>query len=300
MVVYYALLAFFRQRGNNMKKKNIRCLILIALCLAVFFGYRSFDALRTDTTPPEIHIGAEIPEISVYDDHSLLLSGITATDRRDGDVTGSLLVERIQLLDHDGTAKIVCAAFDSAGNVRKADREFRYTDYKSPEISLSGPLTFELNSGFDILRVVSAEDLQDGDLSHRVRATSLDGSAVTTLGTHEVELRVTNSLDDTVELVVPVEVYAPGLYNATLTLTDYLIYLDKDAHFNPQRYLKDFVRGAVRTSLTGGMPANFTLTTTGEVDTSTPGVYAVGYTVTYAANGQSNLGYSKLIVVVEG
>ena len=283
-----------------MKIKNLRCVILILLCLAVFFGYRAMDAIRTDTTPPEIQMDSEIPEISVYDDPSLLLSGITATDRRDGDVTASLLVERIQLLDQDGNAKLVCAAFDSSGNVRKAYREFRYTDYRSPRITLNAPLTFELNSGFDILSALAAEDLLDGDLSHRIRATSLDGSAVTTLGIHEVDLRVTNSLDDTVELVVPVEVYAPGLYNATLTLTDYLVYLEKGSSFNPQHYLNDFVRGAVRTSLSGGLPANFTLTTTGEVDTSTPGVYAVGYTVTYAAGGQSNLGYSKLIVVVEG
>ena len=283
-----------------MKKNNLRYLLLILLCLAVFFGYRAIDAIRTDDIPPEITIPPEIPEISVHDDPAVLLSGVTAADRRDGDVTDSLLLERVQLLDSDGAAKAVCAAFDSSGNVKKAEREFRYTDYESPAFSLSAPLSFELNSGFDILGTVSATDLRDGDISHRIRATSLDGSAVTTLGAHEVEFRVTNSLDDTVKLVLPVEVYAPGLYNASLSLTDYLIYLDAGETFTPERYLDSFMRGAITTSLTGGLPAGFTLTNTGEVDTAVPGVYSVGYTVTYSVGNQTYLGYSKVIVVVEG
>ena len=37
-----------------MKKRNWLLLLLIVLCLAVFFGYRKLDQLRTDAPPRSI------------------------------------------------------------------------------------------------------------------------------------------------------------------------------------------------------------------------------------------------------
>ena len=86
-------------------------------------------------------------------------------------------------------------------------------------------------------------------------------------------------------------------------LTDYLIYLPVGTRFDAKSYLGKFTQGTDTTVLNGSLPGDFSLRTTGSVDTGTPGVYSVAYEVTYnKADGVSSAytGYSKLIVVVEG
>ena len=282
-----------------MKNRNWIYLLLILVCIGAFFGYRMVNRMSADTVAPEISVDTQLLEVSVQDERSALLQGVTAKDKRSGDVTASLVVESIRLLSSDGAATAVYAAFDEAGNVAKADREFRFTDYVSPRFSLSGPLSFSANSNFDIMGLISVMDAVDGDISHRIRATVLDESSLGMVGNHQVQFRVTNSLGETTELVLPVDVYSSE-YQAKLELTDYLVYLKTGASFNPNAYLDTFTLNREETSLTRGVPEGLTLRTTGEVDTRTPGVYAVAYRITYERNNLTYTGYSKLIVVVEG
>lgn len=284
-----------------MKNRKWLHLVLILLCLMAFLGYRALDRLNTDTTAPVISIGTEALQLSVQDPETQLLQGVSARDETDGDVSASLVVESVQLEAADGLVSVRYAAFDKAGNVAKSERQVQYTDYESPRFSLSEPLVFAQNSSFDVFRIVEVQDVLDGDITHRLRATSLDETSITTVGVHDVEFRVTNSLGETVKLVLPVEVYASGAYQANLLLTDYLIYLPTGTFFDEESYLETFTAGAEKTSLLGGLPSGFSLKTTGNVDTSTPGVYSVAYTVTYnKGSGTTCTGYSKLIVVVEG
>lgn len=282
------------------------CPVLIVMCLAVFFGYRAVDRMSSDTDAPEIRIEEGTLNISVNDDKAALLQGVTARDDRSGDVTSSLIVESVSLLDSDGTIRITYAAVDGAGNVTKAERTARYSDYRSPRFSLTAPMAFVYNSGFDALGIIGAEDPVDGDITHRIRATSLDERSISALGTHQVEFRVSNSLGETAKLTVPVEVYAPELYQASLSLTDYLVYLPQGASFDVEDYLDSYTLTGRTTSLRNGLPGSFALSTFGTVDTGTPGIYTVAYTVTYTrvntadpSQNQSFAGYSKLIVVVE-
>ena len=71
------------------------------------------------------------------------------------------------------------------------------------------------------------------------------------LGSHMVQFQVTNSLGDTVSETFPVEVISSGIYNAALELTDYLVYLPKDAQFYPAQYLKSFTWLGEQDSLAG-------------------------------------------------
>lgn len=290
-----------------MKKKNWLALVLIAACLAVFFVYRTAARLASDTEAPKISTGNMLLELSTQEPRAALLQGITARDNRDGDVTASLVVESICLEDSDGTITVTYAAFDRAGNVAKAQRQARYTDYESPRFSLSGPLVFSQNSGFEVLSSISARDALEGDISHRIRATSLSESAITSQGVHDISFRVTNSLGETVELILPLEVYQPGSYQANLELTDYLVYLPVGSSFSVKDYLKSYTRGTETVTLSSGLPAGYTLRTIGQVDTNTPGVYDVSYWVICTNENSSNTalnqtvtGYSKLIIVVEG
>lgn len=290
-----------------MKNRKWPYLLLIVLCLLLFGAYRAAGRMRADTEAPKISVDEQLLQVSVKDDKSALLQGVTAKDTHDGDVTASLVVESMRLLDQDGTVTVTYAAFDQAGNVAKAERQVQYTDYESPKFTLNSPLAFIQGSSFDVLSVVEAQDVVDGDIQHRIRATSLDETSISMLGNHYVQFRVTNSLGDTVERVFPVEVYPAGTYEATLTLTQYLVYLPVGSVLNPNAYLGEFTWNRETTSLRSGLPKNYSLRTSGWVDTQTPGVYALSYTVTYTQVNETNPenskmydGYSKLIVVVEG
>lgn len=289
--------------------KNRRWLLIIPIiaCLVVFYGYRILDRVRTDTTPPEIHLEEQIPQISVLDPYTALLQGITVRDNADGDVTDSLVVENVSLLDSSGRITVNYAAFDRAGNVAKAQREAQYTDYECPKFTLKTPLIYTSGSTFDVLSTVGATDQIDGDIQHRVRATALSDGSIAQLGIHDVKFQVSNSLGDTASLVLPVEVLDPRQYDASLELTEYLIYISKGDTFTPSKYLKTFTRQNTTINLAFGLPSGYSLSTSGNVQTQTPGVYPVEFRVTYTirhetdhSRDQAFTGYSKLIVVVEG
>lgn len=290
-----------------MKRKNWLLVLLILGCLAALYGYRTMVLLKTDNEPPQIEIPQETAEFSVHDPRSALVRGITATDKTDGDVTASLVVENVRLLDSDGTIRVDYAAFDKSGNVEKAHRTARYTDYESPRFTLEGPLAYTYGSNFDVLSTVGAVDAVDGDIQHRVRATTLEESSVAITGTHQIQFQVTNSLGDTVSYVFPVEIYPADAYNATLELTDYILYMKTGESFVASRYLKSFILQGEETNLRAGVPRDFSLKTTGTVDTSQPGTYSVDLRLTYTQRHDTNpdldrkyTAYSKLIVVVEG
>jgi hypothetical protein len=148
--------------------------------------------------------------------------------------------------------------------------------------------------------MIRAEDALDGDISHRIRVTSLDESSVTTMGLHQVELRVSNSLGETVKLVIPVEVYAAGSYEATLKLKEYLIYLPAGETLDAESYLDVFSRSGNSVALANGLPEGYSLDMKSDVQPDVPGVYTVEYRVTQTAGVGTYTGYAKLIVVVEG
>ena len=284
-----------------MKKKDWICLFLSVVCLGVLLCYRTMESLRADNTAPEIIMEDRLLEISTLDPREALLQGVTARDDRDGDVTDSLVVESVRLLNRDGTATVTYAAFDSARNVSKKTREVRYSDYESPRFSLSQPLLFTQKSN-DLLKLISARDVVDGDISNRIRATALEEVTTGYNGIYHVRFQVTNSLGDTVDLVLPVEIYTATANEAKMTLTEYLIYLKPGDQFNARNYLDELTVGRDTFSLGINLPQTMDLTVTGKVETGVPGVYEINYQLTYCPDAnRTNLkytAYSKLIVVV--
>jgi hypothetical protein len=285
-------------------RRNVLFILVLVFCIGAFSLYLLIDRQNADRGRPTITVSGEALELSVQDPKEAYLQGVTAFDDKDGDVTASLVVSSVRLVDTDGTIEVTYAAFDKAGNVTSTVRNARYTDYVSPRFTANQSLTFPAGPNFDLLKILQAQDVLDGDISHRVRMTYLDEQAIITVGTHRVELRVSNSMGETVRLEIPVEVYAADTYNATLTLTDYLIYLPAGEELDVESYLKAYTKGNATVSLRGGLPEGCTLDVKNQVQTDVPGVYAVEYrvsqTVGTGANAKTNTGYAKLIVVVEG
>lgn len=238
--------------------------------------------------------------LSVHDPESALLQGMTAWDDRDGDVTGSMIVESVYGVTPEGFVTVTYAAFDRAGNVTKIQRTVKFTDYQSPRFTLSQALVFEYGTPFDVLDIVGAEDVLEGDILRRVKATMLSsGVSVTEEGTHDVQFRVTNSLGDNVQLVLPVEVYPPDRYDAQLTLREYILYVPVDGELDINDYLLEFTAQGVTLDLRQEWPEDIRIRIGGSVDFHTPGVYPISYTVIREMDGHSYMAYSKLLVVVE-
>ena len=312
----------FAVKRTVKRKQRMHIIFLpVLICGILTAVYAMLFVMTDDTKSPQIQIDQEILEVSVGADDAALLQGVSAKDNADGDVTDSLIVEKISSLAKDHTATVTYAAFDRSGNVAKASRTLKYMDYQSPKFSQNQSLTFSANSMQNILSFMGATDAIDGDISSRVKGTLLsNANSLNEPGLYQVEFRVTNSMNETVYLTLPVEVYPAGTYNANVELSDYLIYVKTGTAFDPESYLEKVVVGTREYSLKNQGPTRqekirvyfnryvdpdsvsepnvrvVNVDMLSDVDTKTPGVYFVAYTVD--CDGLYT-GYARLNVVVE-
>lgn len=112
-----------------MKNKLIEILLGVAVILLLLVIISSVSSL--DNKGPEISFPEdEVPTFSEGSDTKKLLSDVTAEDNRDGDVSDSLVVESVYDF-HNGNAKVIYVARDSAGNMTKAERMILYSSDSS-------------------------------------------------------------------------------------------------------------------------------------------------------------------------
>lgn len=262
--------------------------VLVGISAVRFVQNRFF----TDNTPPVISFDSDVLEISVYEKDENLLSGVTATDNRDGDLTSEIAIKNISKLVGKDTAKITYIVFDNADNMAQKTRTVRYTDYKKTEFDLSKPLIYEPGGVVTLKDRLTAYDVIDGDLTVaiKVTASSLNN---TTEGIYPVTVQVTNSLGDTATLTLSVMIAKYGIYAPYIELNDYLVYIDKDSEFDSSKYIKE-----VWDKKLGGNEIyswNDVKVET-DLDTSTEGTYDVKYTYT----NEEGYDYSVLLTVVVG
>jgi hypothetical protein len=277
------------------KKGKWLLFLLVLVCCGGFAAYQFLWHQTYDREPPKITMDQDELTLSVSDPESALLQGITATDAQDGDVTGSLVVESVLGVVANQEFTVTYAAFDSVGNVAKAQRTVHYSDYVSPRFSLTGSLLFQAGASLDIFSVLAAEDVVDGDLTDRIKATMTSGGQqISEPGDYTVEFRVTNSLGDTSYFEAPIRVVAAENNTAKVTLSEYLIYVSKGEKLQLKEYLESMKAGKDTIPL-GRYNSDVFIDVDSNVDTDTPGTYWVDYTVTYG----DYIGQSRLIVVVE-
>ena len=100
-----------------------KIVLIIGVIDIVLLGISLFLYLGKDRTAPVITFAENPVSYEEGMDEALLLEGVTAMDAKDGDVSGSLLVEKIA----GTTGKEVIVTYvarDSANNVGKASRAF--------------------------------------------------------------------------------------------------------------------------------------------------------------------------------
>lgn len=266
--------------------------ILISVLFVVAVGAWSVNIILgktvRDHTPPVITSDREVLELSVNDDSNKLLTGLTATDDRDGDLTDSILIGTHSKFISKGVCDLTYLVFDSSNNVGKFTRRVRYTDYSEPAFSLKEPLMFTSNDTVSMFPKISLTDCLDGDISSKVKivVNDVDSSKV---GTYYVTFEASNSYADVVNRKLPVNIVNDTVDSPKIELSDYLIYVNIGDKFNPAQYLK-----AVSDKFDKKIDLK-KVGITSTVDTKAAGVHQVRYEYT---DSKGLTGHSFLIVIV--
>ena len=208
----------------HMKKFRKIWLGIVIFFTVLFIGYRLFEVMKTDSSGPTISGGGDKLEVSIHDGDEVLLEGITATDKKDGDVTSSVIVEKISNFYDENVRTVTYAAFDSDNHISKVEREIVYTDYTSPRFELTGSLRFRAGENVNIDKIVTAKDCLDGDISNKVKILMDTTVNNRVTGFYRVVYEVTNSAGDNVKLPIDIEIYEPYNNEVELTLDRYLVY----------------------------------------------------------------------------
>lgn len=272
-----------------MRYLRIAAILIFAVSAVLNIGAALVDSRNHDSTVPEITSSIETLEISVQSPPEELLSGLTAYDGKDGDLTDKIMVAGVSRFLENSTCRVKYVVFDSNRNSASFTRDVRYTDYESPKFALSEPLVYARGENISFLERVSVTDDLDGDITDKIRVTSGSISNYE-VGAYPVELEVSNSYGDRVSIELNV-VVEDGSMRPKVELSDYIVYVKAGSAFDPDDYITR-VRDAEGYSLGTG-----SVQISGSVDTGTPGCYQLVYSAT--SDGQTGRAYLTVVVTGE-
>ena len=269
--------------------KIIKLILALLFCVVtvLYAGTALYRAVFHKNDPPVISCSSHTLEVKVTDGADVLLSGISASDPQDGDLTAQVRIAGTSKLIDQNTAKVTYLVFDSDNNMGSYTRFIRYTDYARPRFEVTSPLLFDANQEIAPAKFIRAVDTIDGDISSSVRIATLN--LTTAAGVYTITATVTNRMGDTAQIALPV-ILVDGLSSRVqVQLKQYLLYLDHGAAFDPASYLKGVTDPGDKA------PSLADVQITSEVDTTAPGTYRVTYT--YGSGNQA--GTAILTVVVQ-
>ncbi len=297
-----------------MKKLRILSIVIFIVSAAIFVWYKNYQTNSKDSQAPEIIMDSDNVQVSCQAAEEELLAGITARDSKDGDVTGSLIIESLSNFVDNWTREMTVVAFDSDNHASKAQRRVSYTDYSSPVFSLTEPLRFAVNTD-DIMGTLTCQDVLDGDLTGKIKMSSEYYVQADTPGEYPMVYQVSNSAGDAQRLPVTVEIYNPSeeAQKPQIQLSQYLVYTSRGTALNPWDYVQQITMrgityqrgedGVLRDPNPSENQEKTAVTSeevsiTGDVDYNTAGVYEVLYQITDSSGKESVTGAMRLIVIV--
>lgn len=272
-----------RNTGTEMRTLKTILIICLVLVTVAFAAGQVYSRVVTDTVPPVITLDSDSITVSVEDGRDALLRGVTASDAKDGDLTGQIIVSGVSKLISNNTAKVSYMVFDKAGNMASATRYVVYSDYHRPRFMLITPLVYSLGETVSITGRLQAQDAVDGDITSSIRVLSSDIIS-STEGVYNLTLQVINSLGDTAQVTLPVTIRAEADGDSAVKLRRYLVYVGLGDNFEPRNYIESVSAGSVSD-----------VRIDSNVDTQSAGCYLVTYTVTSGGRSSSAL----MTVVVE-
>lgn len=240
-------------------KKGLVAMLLLA-CAALLAG-NVVIYIGKDRNGPDITVPQEELTYVAGSDTSALLSGVTAVDDRDGDVTSTVTVESIIPNEDQTGASVIYVAKDSKNNVTKATRLISYAadagQAATQEAEAAAQQAAQEAAAAD-QTAASGEDAQTAD----------DGAAQ----------------NEAAIAALPAE--SPRFY-----LTQYSVEVERGAELNRLGYVQDITDDKdSRDELYQGIQIS------GEVDTNTPGEYMLEYYVVDSDGNTSNTAQLKVAV----
>lgn len=268
--------------------RTIKQILIIALVVLLAANIATIIYQGTTDTKeaPVIHCPEGVLEVSASVSETELLTGVTASDGQDGDLTPHIIVASISKLISEDMAKVTYLVFDSDDNMASYVRRIRYTDYRKPRFQVREPLVYSSTEDVELLSRLAAQDVVDGNISSQIRVSTL--AATDNSEVFDITIQVTNSMGDTAWLDLPVQRLDYNPLRPTIRLTEYLVYLSKDAAFDPSMYLATLDTPNENGTLDDVKIENW-------VDTSVPDTYRVYYTY----SGSHGVGTAILTVVVQ-
>lgn len=300
-----------------LRKTRIFVILFFILSVAIYAGYHTIKVLSTDRTIPVIDMDSDSVNVSVEGGDMAILEGVTATDDKDGDITGNLFIESRSDFIEKGRFNVTIAVSDKDNHVTKAKREVVYTDYKSPQFSLSQPLKFqtirEKRDDLNISSGLSATDVIDGNISNNIKISSEYSLYSYSTGDYPMEFIVTNSMGDTSKLPVTVTIYSSEEESGLpeIVLTDYLINtsvgtevdldtLIEQIYYHNSTYRRgedgNYYNGEIDYEGNPVILSSDSIQIEADIDWNTPGVYEVKVTVSDDNAGLSNFVRCYIVV----
>ncbi len=268
-------------------------IISFAIVTVLFIAFRVLEVVGADNEAPVITVEGESLEVSVEASEKELLKGVTAMDNEDGDVSDSIVVEKISKFVNNKRT-VTYAVCDSSNNYGRATREITYKDYTSPKFTLTEPLIFYDSYDLNWSSKIGAYDVIDGDISRNVKVDVAYNE-----DNYEMDFSVTNNAGDTSHLKAEARVYEDKSKLAEISLKDYLIYANVGEDIKVSEYLEGANLGSsyYPINYSGGSGTIYIgdISIENNVDINKPGIYTITYSL--SINGYS--GSVDLIVVVE-
>ena len=281
----------------------LRLLTVIAFVamLGFYAAYSIYYARTYDSTPPVIRFDEDTLRVSVTDGDAALLTDVTAEDKQDGDVSTSLVIASKARFSAENTRKITYAAFDHQGNIATAERTVIYTDYASPEFTLSQPLRYCTGTtSYDYMDNLSVVDCLDGDIAYKIKYSYDEDNYVYYNGIGEMRMTfsVSNSAGDTSSLDIMLEILTVDEYAKPCpALSEYVVYTDPGETLDLSGYIIGYMQDGVTHTFADSSYSAGQVSISGDVDYSTSGTYRVIYTLN-RSYGSEQLGSVSLYVVV--
>ncbi len=280
------------------------CVLFVLTTVLFTLSYLRARALSRDRYP-EIFFDTDRITVSLAPTEEELLSGVSASDAEDGDLTGRVIVESISHFITPGVSNVTYAVCDSQNHVTTVTRRIVYTDYTPPRFTMSDDLVFSVNEQANPFRCIGATDVIDGNISDRIKITAENGFQSGTAGVYPITVQVTNSKGDVASLQLSVTIENTSLYAPRITLKNYLMYItvgdtvDLRDNLRAVESVTENAEDDVETEeeTAAAMEAlRERVRIETDFDRNTPGVYQVDYRFTDAFDREA---HAVLTIVVE-
>ena len=264
---------------NSVVKK-----FLLSICLLICFSIPSLAFAATDNVKPIIS-GANNKTIYIGASFNPL-SGVTAKDNVDGNITKKIKVSGKVNTKKAGTYKLTYSVTDKAKNKTTVARKITVKkDTTKPKISGASNKTIYIGTSFNPLSGVAAKDNADGNITKKIKVSGKVNTkkAGTYKLTYSVSDKAKNKTTVTRKITVKKDTVKPkisGVSNKTIYT---------GASFNPLSGVtaKDNVDGTITKKIK----------VSGKVNTQKAGTYKLTYSVSDKAKNKTTV--TRTITVKE-